>query len=666
MPIKLANNASGTLATAINASDTGIALTTGDGAEFPTLAASDYFYATITSTAGTQEIVKVTARSGDSLTVVRAQEGTTAAGFAVGSRFELRVTAASVDDIVEEVRTELAASSGSALVGFLQAGTGAVATTVQAALRRTVSVKDFGAVGNGVADDTLAVQTALNYFVANRVDLVFPPGVYKITSPLTAIAATNKTDSSRIVGYGATIQGALTSSGILFKVGVSGALWRSFTIEGLLFKGATNETDLLYIDGGLGGSSEYVYGFALNRVHCDGFPGNGITITRNAFEATLFSCTSRTSNTTGYPIYINYGAGAVSSISLLDCTTSGGKIGVYAPSPGSDYRVWGGTYILAQEDGMKIENAIGGQITNAHFEQNWEGAASLSAGGAGLNVALSQTFTISGVVGTSNNKQKYVVSCFASNTATGVIIGGSYTGVVTKYARLEGTNSAATDARGFVIIGGQNYDVVGTPQIHELKGDRFKLGYTNRKTLVTNSGAATLRYDPRNGNSTFFIHQTGNLTIKVPNAYTPEEGDEIEYVFEQGGSGGYTVTWDAKSTKTITNAVNNGSGLIRVTATAHGFSTDDQVQIRSVGGVTAANGTWKITVIDADTFDLVGSAFSGSYTSGGSAIKTGYMVNWTPGTTYGRRNSIKFRYTGSSSLLNAKQWVQVSSAVDLV
>ena len=48
MPIKLANNASGTLATAVSASDTGLALTTGDGAEFPTLAAGDYFYATLT------------------------------------------------------------------------------------------------------------------------------------------------------------------------------------------------------------------------------------------------------------------------------------------------------------------------------------------------------------------------------------------------------------------------------------------------------------------------------------------------------------------------------------------------------------------------------------------------------------------------------------------
>jgi hypothetical protein len=102
MPIKLANNASGTLATAVSASDTGFALTTGDGAEFPTLGAGDYFYATITSSGGTQEIVKATARSGDSLTVVRAQEGTTAQSFAAGSRFELRVTAASVLDAIQD------------------------------------------------------------------------------------------------------------------------------------------------------------------------------------------------------------------------------------------------------------------------------------------------------------------------------------------------------------------------------------------------------------------------------------------------------------------------------------------------------------------------------------------------------------------------------------
>ena len=107
MLIKLANNATSTIATAINASDVGVVLATGDGAKFPALAAGQYFYITFESTGGTYEIAKATARAGDSLTIVRAQEGTTAQSFAAGSRVELRVTAASINDLIDEVFDEL-------------------------------------------------------------------------------------------------------------------------------------------------------------------------------------------------------------------------------------------------------------------------------------------------------------------------------------------------------------------------------------------------------------------------------------------------------------------------------------------------------------------------------------------------------------------------------
>lgn len=61
--------------------------------------------------------------------------------------------------------------------------TNAAQTNVEAKLSQTVSVKDFGAVGNGVTDDTAAIQNALNTNLGN-VAVYFPRGVYKITSTI--------------------------------------------------------------------------------------------------------------------------------------------------------------------------------------------------------------------------------------------------------------------------------------------------------------------------------------------------------------------------------------------------------------------------------------------------------------------------------------------------
>lgn len=75
------------------------------------------------------------------------------------------------------LRQALAASGGSALVGFIQAGAGAVATTVQSRLRESVSVKDFGAVGDG-SDEYAEILAAWTYCLANSKDLFFPAGIY--------------------------------------------------------------------------------------------------------------------------------------------------------------------------------------------------------------------------------------------------------------------------------------------------------------------------------------------------------------------------------------------------------------------------------------------------------------------------------------------------------
>lgn len=84
--------------------------------------------------------------------------------------------------VASDFEQALAAPSGSSLIGFLQAGTGATPRTVQAKLRDTISVKDFGAVGDGTTDDTAAIQAAIDADLGN---VFFPAGVYRTTAPIT-------------------------------------------------------------------------------------------------------------------------------------------------------------------------------------------------------------------------------------------------------------------------------------------------------------------------------------------------------------------------------------------------------------------------------------------------------------------------------------------------
>ena len=59
---------------------------------------------------------------------------------------------------------------------------GAVNRTIDSKLADTISVKDFGAIGDNTADDTAAIQAAINTGKA----VFFPAGTYKITSTLTS------------------------------------------------------------------------------------------------------------------------------------------------------------------------------------------------------------------------------------------------------------------------------------------------------------------------------------------------------------------------------------------------------------------------------------------------------------------------------------------------
>ena len=320
------NNASTTLALGIGISDTTINLYVGSGSLFPSPVNSNYFYISmISSSTNSTEIMKCTGRSGDTLTVVRAQDGTSAQTWSVGDRVELRVTAASLNFFVNgssanpstatqvneftatqgqttftlsfnyltnsnnlvvfvngskqivsvnynenssstiqflaglnvgdlvEVIYNLPFASGSvdaSNITYNQGSTGAVITNVKAKLQETVSVKDFGAVGDGVTNDTAAIQAALNA----STNVYIPAGTYKITSTLTFTNVFQKQNVLTGAGFGfTTLSWAGSTSGLMLTSSTRG----SVKIEGLSFVNTVALGSTACLAAGTNGGFEY-------------------------------------------------------------------------------------------------------------------------------------------------------------------------------------------------------------------------------------------------------------------------------------------------------------------------------------------------------------------------------------------------------------------------
>lgn len=99
MTALFANNASTTLSSGISPSDTTLTVAAGTGAKFPSPTGSDYFVLTLQDSANSAltEVLHVTARATDTMTIVRAQEGTSAQSWTSGDFAFMAPTAGTLD-----------------------------------------------------------------------------------------------------------------------------------------------------------------------------------------------------------------------------------------------------------------------------------------------------------------------------------------------------------------------------------------------------------------------------------------------------------------------------------------------------------------------------------------------------------------------------------------
>ena len=209
--------------------------------------------------------------------------------------------------------------------------TDSVATNVEAKLAQYVSVKDFGAVGDGVVDDTDAIQAAID---SNAQNIYFPQGIYATSAPLllkpyTQLFGvdggnTSNASSSRIVALAGFSGNSMIESTATLSSGE-----KRYGLRDLFINGNNLVKNGVYWSGA---NSGQIFNVTVSNVREYGFKlvNNGSSFTANI---TMTNCYVRMPNDqyllnpVTYPIYAAYYLEGFFQV-LTNCLSDGGVDGI--------------------------------------------------------------------------------------------------------------------------------------------------------------------------------------------------------------------------------------------------------------------------------------------------------------------------------------------------
>jgi len=256
-------------------------------------------------------------------------------------------------------------------------GAARAAAAVPARPRVSPSVFDFGAVGDGVSDDSAAFSAALRVAASEGRMVVVPGYEYAIAEPITWSSTDHVTRQWGLACQGATLRSKITTDREVMSLSCDHIVRYLVIGGGLTIKGNGAEGNglRLFAPGG----SHHFYNVSLQNIAIEGVGGDGLLFEGNVFESTVSSCFFQDCGQNG-ATFAHSQNGVVSAIDLIGCFfNQNGRFGMQCTNFDAKYggtndvRVFGGYCRENQKFGFVFHNgtAPGASIQQVGFENNY-------------------------------------------------------------------------------------------------------------------------------------------------------------------------------------------------------------------------------------------------------------------------------------------------------
>jgi hypothetical protein len=267
----------------------------------------------------------------------------------------------SIEFIIGQAVTQITGNASA--ITYNQGGTGAQDRTVQNRLQDFVSVKDFGAVGDGVADDTAAIQAAID----GGGTVFLPEGTYRTTAPINVWGATSLVGAGEFVSTikpDASVLEAVQIGNVALQADAHDGRIEGLTVDKVTYDGSTNNGGFVFY---------WAYGGTYKDIGSREFKYN-------------FWFKSPVGKAAAYLVFINCsGVGGFYNV-YWDVDTSGSPAG-YA----NEITFYGGRMFTRAVTDTNIHWNGGSQVRFVNVSAEGSGTQAIYLGGAGNFIEMCRT-----------------------------------------------------------------------------------------------------------------------------------------------------------------------------------------------------------------------------------------------------------------------------------